>query len=127
MRIMIATDSKNGLASNVNPHFGRCPHYLLIDIEGREIKAIEDIDNPFHQQHAPGQIPNFISEQGAEVMIAGGMGFRAIHYFEQLGIEAIAGAEGTVLKSLALYLMGDLQNAAPCATSKQHHKSETRA
>jgi len=122
MRIMIATDSKDGLASHVNSHFGRCPHYLLVDIKGREIRALEDIDNPFYQHHAPGQIPNFISEQGADVMIAGGIGHRAIGFFEQLGIEAISGASGPVLTVLAHYLMGDLQNAEPCAQSERHQE-----
>ncbi len=123
MRIAIATDSKNGLASHVNPHFGRCPHYLLVDVDGQEIKAFEDIDNPFFRHHTPGQIPNFIQEQGAEVMIAGGMGHRAIDFFQNLGIEAVSGASGTALKSLGLYLLGDLQGAEPCADSKQHQKA----
>jgi predicted Fe-Mo cluster-binding NifX family protein len=119
MRIMIATDGKNGLGSQISSHFGRCPSYMLIDIEGHEIKSLQDIENPFYYHHEPGQIPTFISEQGADVMIAGGMGQKAIGFFQRLGIEAISNASGTALRSLALYIMGELHGAEPCADSKQ--------
>ena len=120
MRIAIATDGKNGLGSQISSHFCRCPSYMLIDIEGHEIISLQDIENPFYHNHEPGQIPTFISEQGADVIIAGGMGQKAIGFFHHLGIEAISSASGTALKSLALYLMGELRGAEPCAESKHH-------
>jgi len=125
MRITIPTESENGLESHVSPHFGRCPYYMLIDVENQEIKSLTYIENPFRQHHNPGQIPAFISEQGAEVIIAGGMGRRAINYFNSLGIEAVSGASGTALRSLGLYLLGDLQGAEPCAESEHHHRGHS--
>jgi len=53
-------------------------------------------------------------------MLAGGMGGRAVAFFQQYGIEPATGAAGTVRESLARYLGGDLQGAAPCAESVEH-------
>ena len=120
MRIAISADDKNGLASVVSPHFGRCPHYILVDVEGQEVKAVQAVDNPYYGQHAPGQVPGFIQSQGANVMVTGGMGRRAIGFFEQYGIEAVTGALGTVHYALECYLGGALYGAEPCRESQEH-------
>ena len=41
MRIAISGDDQNGLDSVVSPHFGRCPHYILVDVDGDEVKAVK--------------------------------------------------------------------------------------
>jgi predicted Fe-Mo cluster-binding NifX family protein len=124
MRIAISADDRNDLDSVVSPHFGRCPHYILVDVEGQEIKAVQAVDNPYYGQHAPGVVPGFIHSQGASVMLTGGMGGRAIAFFEQYGIEAVTGASGTVRHALERYLVGELRGAAPCRESIEHAPGE---
>jgi predicted Fe-Mo cluster-binding NifX family protein len=128
MRIAISADNWNGLDSVVSPHFGRCPHYILVDVEfavdGHEVKAVSAVDNPHYGQHAPGAVPNFIHRQGVDVMLTGGMGRRAIAFFEQLGIEAVTGASGTVRRTLELYLGGQLRGVQPCRESIEHGHGE---
>ena len=41
MRIAISADNDNGLDSLVSPHFGRCPYFVLVDVEDREIETVE--------------------------------------------------------------------------------------
>ena len=53
-------------------------------------------------------------QQGVKVMIAGGMGGRAIQFFQQFGIEPITGATGTVSEALDLYLSGRLKGFSTC-------------
>ena len=124
MRIAISADNRNGLDSVVSPHFGRCPHYILIDVEGHEVKTVHVVDNPFYGQHTPGMVPNFIHSQGVDVMLTGGMGRRAIAFFEQLGVEAVSGASGTVRRALELYLGGQLRGVQPCRESIEHTHGE---
>jgi predicted Fe-Mo cluster-binding NifX family protein len=124
MRIAISADNRNGLDSVVSPHFGRCPHYVLVDVDGREVKAVNAVDNPHYGQHAPGVVPGFIHSQGVDVMLTGGMGGRAIAFFEQLGIEAVTGASGTVRHALELYLGGQLRGVQPCRESIEHGHGE---
>jgi len=120
MRIAISTEEKNGLGSSISHHFGRCPYYVLVDMEGVCIAEVKAIVNPYHQQHKPGMVPEFIKEQGVDVMICGRMGRRAIDFFDQFGIQVATGAVGNVRIALELYLDGKLHGAIPCRESVEH-------
>lgn len=127
MRVAVSADDANGLQSVVSPHFGRCPYFVLVDVNGREVQNVEAVENPYYRQHQPGQVPRFIHEQGADVMLTGGMGGRAIGFFREYGIQAVTGASGTVRHSLEQYLGGDLQGAEPCRESMGHSHEEVPA
>jgi predicted Fe-Mo cluster-binding NifX family protein len=121
MRIAVSSENNQGLESTVSHHFGRCPYYILVDVEGRDIGEVRAVENPFFGQHQPGQVPGFIQSQGVDVMLAGGMGRRAIGFFQQFNIKPVTGAQGTVAQALEQYLGGALQEAEPCAESEKHH------
>ena len=123
MRIAISSDDDRGLEGVVSHHFGRCPYYTLVDIEDGEVKHTEVISNPYYGQHAPGVVPQFIHNKGADVMITGGMGARAMAFFQQYGIEVVTGASGTVRYALEHYLHGELKGAEPCGESKKEGHS----
>jgi predicted Fe-Mo cluster-binding NifX family protein len=127
MRIAISADNKQGLDSIVSPHFGRCPHYILVDVEGKNITGIREVDSPFYGHHQPGQVPRFIHGLGADVMLAGGMGGRAIRFFQEYGIEGVTGAYGTVRQSMERYLGGELKGAMPCRESREHGHGDLRS
>jgi len=120
MRVAISADDSNGLDSVVSPHFGRCPYYVLVDLDGREVSRVSAVENPYYGHHQPGQVPGFIQSQGGDVMLAGGMGQRAIGFFQQYGIQAVTGASGTVRHALEQYLGGVLEGAEPCRESIEH-------
>ena len=121
MRIAISAANNNGLDSRVSEHFGRCPYFIIVEVEGQEVTGVTTVDNPYYGNHAPGQVPTFINSQGAQVMLTGGMGHRAVSFFQQYGIEAVTGASGTVRQALQSYLGGELSGAEPCAESEHHH------
>jgi predicted Fe-Mo cluster-binding NifX family protein len=120
MRIAVSADNKNGLDSIVSPHFGRCPNFVLVDLDDHDVKEVREVDNPYYGHHQPGQVPALIDSLGANVMLTGGMGGRAIMFFQQFGIEGVTGAYGTVRQSVERYLGGQLKGAAPCKESKEH-------
>jgi predicted Fe-Mo cluster-binding NifX family protein len=120
MRIAVSADNKNGLDSIVSPHFGRCPHFVLVDLDDHDVKEVREVDNPYYGHHQPGQVPALIDSLGANVMLTGGMGGRAITIFQQFGIEGVTGAYGTVRQSVERYLGGQLKGAAPCKESEKH-------
>jgi predicted Fe-Mo cluster-binding NifX family protein len=120
MKIAVTAENSNGLESLVAQHFGHAPFFMLVDVENGEVTQTQGIVNPFAEAHQPGQIPGFIHEQKANVILSGGMGGRAIEFFEQLGIHAATGASGTVRQALENYLGGQLKEAAPCDESVAH-------
>jgi predicted Fe-Mo cluster-binding NifX family protein len=123
-RIAVSADDRAGLDSVVSPHFGRCPYFVLVDVEGCEVQEVDVVANPYYTRHQPGQVPTFIGEQDVDVMLTGGMGRRAIGFFEEYGIQAVTGASGTVRHSLERYLGGALQDAKPCRESLEHAHQE---
>jgi predicted Fe-Mo cluster-binding NifX family protein len=70
-------------------HFGHCQEFALIDVEGNEITKKETLVPPPHE---PGVLPAWLHDLGASVIIAGGMGGRAINLFKQNNINVIVGA-----------------------------------
>jgi len=120
MRIAVSADNNNGLDSVVSPHFGRCPHFVLVDVAGQEIERVSAIDNPYYGRHEPGQVPAFIHSYDVDVMLTGGMGGRAVAFFRQFDVEPVTGAAGTVRQSLERYLGGTLRGAEGCRESHEH-------
>lgn len=120
MRIAVSAENTNDLDSVVSPHFGRCPYFILVDLEAHDVKGVRGVDNPYYGLHQPGQVPAFVHSLGANVMLTGGMGSRAIMFFQQFGIEGVTGAHGTVRQSVERYVGGQLKGATPCRESQKH-------
>jgi len=113
-RIALACEDNQGLSGQMSQHFGRCPYYLIVDVDGHEIKKTDSVNNPYYNNHVPGMVPQFINEQAVNVMIAGGMGPRAIDMFSNLGMEVVTGAIGNVGNVLQAYLRGEISGVEPC-------------
>ncbi len=95
MRIAIPCVDDRGLESEVSMHFGRSPYYTFVDVEDGKVAKVEVLQLPF-EEHGPGDLPNFVKENGGEVVIAYGMGHRAVDFFQQMGIDVVTGAMGRV-------------------------------
>jgi predicted Fe-Mo cluster-binding NifX family protein len=119
-RIALSVGTDQGLDAPVSAHFGRCPYFTVVEVEGQDIVNVETVTNPYYPNHEPGQVPAFIHSLNANVMLSGGMGGRALAFFRQYGIEPATGAGGTVREAIALYLAGALNDAAPCNESTAH-------
>ena len=123
MKIVVSSDNNNTLDSSVSYHFGRCPYFTIVDIEGDRVISVKSVQNPYFSSHSVGQVPSFVKELGADVMLTGGMGRRAISIFSDFGIGCSTGAAGTVKSSIDNYMAGILPGAAPCSESIDHaHK-----
>ena len=119
-RIAFSCENDQGLQSEMSMHFGRCSHYTLVDVEGTEIKNVQMIENPYFTNHVPGVVPEFMNEQKTNVMIAGGMGPRAVQMFEGFGIEVATGVGGKVENVLKAYLEGKVKGSEPCSHDHPH-------
>ena len=70
-------------------HFGHCQEFALVDVEDNEVKQTETLVPPPHE---PGVLPKWLHDLGANVIIAGGMGARALDLFTQNDIKVVVGA-----------------------------------
>ena len=72
-------------------HFGHCQHFAIIEVD-EESKKIVSSDMMSPPPHEPGVLPSWLSRLGCTVIIAGGMGGRAMDMFTRNGVEVVIGA-----------------------------------
>lgn len=101
MKVAISTDS-----GNVSTHFGRAPEFTFVSIENNKVVEKKVLPNP---GHTVGSIPEFVNQQGAKYMIAGGMGRRAEAFFNEYGIEVIIGVTGKIDDVIKKIIHGTLE------------------
>ena len=90
-------------------HFGHCEQFALVEVD-EVTKKIDKTELLTPPPHEPGLFPRWLGEQGANVIIAGGMGMRAQQLFTQNGITVVVGASvDTPEQLVSAYLDGSLQ------------------
>ena len=72
-------------------HFGHCETFALVEVNEAEKKILQT-EYLTTTPNEPGVLPRWLHEQGASMIIAGGMGQRAQGLFSQNGIRVIVGA-----------------------------------
>ncbi len=94
MRIAIPTTG-----DCLNPHFGHCEKFSIVDVapKTKEVTATTEVVAPEHQ---PGLLPVWLKERGVTVVIAGGMGARALSLFQEASIEVITGAPAESVETI---------------------------
>ena len=91
-------------------HFGHCQEFALVEVEDNQIKNKETMAPPPHE---PGVLPKWLHDLGANVIIAGGMGARALDLFAQNDIKVIVGASALTPEELVKqYLDNTLQTGS---------------
>lgn len=71
-------------------HFGHCESFTFVDVNP-DTKEILHIENKIPEEGISCQSASWISEQGANIVLAGGMGARPLGIFNQNGVKVIAG------------------------------------
>ena len=93
----------------LSAHFGHCEQFALFETDGQGTDIVNKSVHPA-PPHAPGLLPQWLHDLGADVIIAGGMGQRAQQLFAQNGITVVVGAPADTPEELAAaYLAGTLQ------------------
>lgn len=78
-------------------HFGHASEFAIVQVEEQEIKGKKLLTPPPHE---PGMLPRWLHQLGAKVIIAGGMGQRALALFRQQGVKVVTGAPSLVPEEL---------------------------
>ena len=109
MKIAVSSTGPD-LNSQVDFRFGRCPYFVIVEVEGKEIKRSESVENTSMNQMGGAGITaaQTVANKGVNVVITGNMGPRAFTIFEQFGIEVYQGS-GTVKEVVENYLRGELR------------------
>lgn len=117
MKLAVPSSDSGGLKDLVGEHFGRVPNYTLFDTETNEVAIVK---NTSEHAGGTGYPPEILAPAGAEAMLCGGLGRRAIMMFQELGIMVYVGARGTVQDAIQMWKDGQLQAATDETACQQH-------
>ena len=95
MKIAIPVMEDNERMSSISEHFGHAPYFAFIELNDSNEYAVDILANPM-SDHAPGDVPGYLAKRNVQLLIARGIGGRAIQYFDQFGIQVIRGASGNI-------------------------------
>jgi len=115
--MLIAVPSEQGRLAE---HFGRCRQVALFDVNEDLNTAAEagTLDMPPHE---PGAFPAWLSQHGVGLIIAGGMGVKALRLFEQTGIQVLSGQAASTPQQLIVDLLAG-RLTKPCIPC--HHEPD---
>jgi len=102
----VAVPLQDGILS---AHFGRCDAYAFVDVDAKTHVVLDEkiLISPPHQ---PGVLPAWVAQMGADVVITGGMGPRAVQLFEYHGVGVVMGApEARAAELATAYAKGELE------------------
>jgi len=93
----------------ISEHFGHCTSFKVFEIDENK-KVVQQFTIENHGEHQPGVLPNMLKEKGINVVIAGGIGQKAVQFFNDMGIKIISGASGLIEENLEQFLNGLLED-----------------
>lgn len=112
MKIAITSQGKD-LDANVDPRFGRCAAFIVID---PETLAFEVVDNTMVNATAGAgiQAGQKVADQNVEAVLTGNCGPKAFRTLQAAGIAIYSGVSGTIREAVEQFKAGALtaDNAA---------------
>ncbi len=113
MIIAIASEG-NSVDSKVSDHFGRCRYFAFIEINNEKIEKTEFKENPHYENHEAFKVPDFIKASGANCLITGGIGPKAIERFNNHNISVFQSNSQKTGEALSDFVNNKLKEAGAC-------------
>ena len=107
MNICVTSQGDN-LDAPVDPRFGRCQYFIIVDTETLQYKAISNpnIDARGGAGIQSGQV---MAERQVKAVVTGNVGPNAFETLNAAGISVITGASGSVRQAIEKYTKGELK------------------
>jgi predicted Fe-Mo cluster-binding NifX family protein len=99
------------LDSEIDPLFGRCRHFLFVDMESLEWEAVEN-PNFAVREGAGIQSAQLVANKGVDTIITGQVGPNAFSVLRVAGVKILVGISGKVRDVLEKYQRGELVSFA---------------
>jgi len=119
MKIAVSASSP-GLDGQVDPRFGRCPYFLIIDPESMDFEAVE---NPYVSASGGAgiQAAQLVAGKGVEAVLTGSCGPNAFQTLNAAGVKVVVGVSGTVRETTRDYASGAGFKEADGPNVPSHH------
>jgi len=104
MRIAISATGPT-MEAEVDPRFGRCQYFIIVDLETMEFEALEN-SSAMAGGGAGISTGQMIAGKGVEVVLTGNCGPNAYQVLSAAGIQVITGVSGKIGDAIEEYKLG---------------------
>ncbi len=113
----IAIPTENG---RLHGHFGGCRLFALVEVDtpSRKTMRTEWLPAP---DHLPGLFPRWLGQHGVDVVIADGIGHRALDLFARQGIDVRPGVRDASVQELVAALLEGRLAGRPSGCNEHQH------
>lgn len=110
MKVAISSTGPD-LQAEVDPRFGRCQYFVIVDSETREFEVLDN-QAGMTRGGAGIQAAQMVANSGVDVVITGHLGPKAADTLVAAALKTYLGASGTVGEALQQYMDGNLKEAS---------------
>ncbi len=110
MKICVTAEG-SGLNSAVDPRFGRCRYYVIVETDTMRCEAVEN-PNLNAASGAGIQSGQLMASKGVQVVLTGHVGPNAYQVLSAAGIDVRTGVSGTVQTAIKENQLGKYKSAA---------------
>ncbi len=107
MKIAVSATAPD-LDAEVDPRFGRCQYFIIIDPQSMEFEAVDN-SNAMAAGGAGISTAQMVASKGAEVVLTGNCGPNAYQTLSAAGLQVITGVAGRIRGAIEAYNTGRLQ------------------
>jgi len=112
------------MGAAMDPRFGRCPWFVLVETDDMSFEAFQNPDTSL-SGGAGIQSARLVAQLGARVVLTGSCGPNAHRTLAAAGIQVIVGCSGTVAETVERFKSGRLEST-PAPNVPSHSGSRGR-
>ena len=109
MKIALSSSGKD-INSNLSEVFGRCPYFVIVEIEDKKVKGFETTENTsVNQTGGAGiSVAKIVAGKNVNAVITGNVGPRALEVLKQFNIQVYSGV-GLIKDAIQKFIEGKLK------------------
>ncbi len=108
MKVAVPT-SGDDLSGTVEPRFGRCPRFIVVDTETMKFEVVPN--TAVSSAHGAGiAAAQLVASIGAKAVLTGNVGPKAYSALSATGIKIVTGVSGAVGDAVKRFSSGDYQS-----------------
>jgi len=118
MRVCVPVEEDRGLESPICAHFGSAPGFLIVDLDTRESRFVENTNS--HHGHGMCQPVTMLAGEKLDAVVVGGIGLGAMRKLRAAGLEVFLADQQTVEQIVEAHGRGELERVTAQRACGQH-------
>jgi predicted Fe-Mo cluster-binding NifX family protein len=122
MKVAVSSSGKD-LDSQIDPRFGRCAYFLIVETEDMSFEVSEN-ESIALGGGAGIQSAQFVASMGAKAVLTGNCGPNAVDTLAAARVELFTGQKGTIRQAIEMYKKGELRPSTEATVTAHYGTAE---